>query len=490
MTHRLLLAVFGIWTFAQAAADASAAIADAIRAHQYEMAAKLARSALESTPNDIRILTMEAIAMTALGNDREALAAYNRALKLSPDYLAALEGAAELEYKAGSDRAIPLLDRLLQRQPANPTAHAMRAVMAWKHNQCETAVRHFGLAGEAISTQPAALQEYAACLVRLQRPADAVPVLRRLVTLDPAGRDPRYRLAVAQFMAKAYADAVESLRPLIEGGNGDPQALDLASAAWEATGDTERAVASLRQAIVIDPANTRLYVDFASLCLTHKSYDVGIDMIRVGLRHSPNAPELYVARGVLEVQLAQYDRADADFAAAERLDPRQGFGSLARGLSEIQQNDFDKALDTVREQLKTRQNDEFLYYLLAEILSSRGAQAGTPEFREAVAAARRAVELKPDFALARDVLSRLYLESGDVDHAIEQCRLALRDNPNDATAVYRLIRALQRSGRPGAAAEIKSLLQRFNEVRQQLAKQEAEENRFKLVEGTRGQEKP
>ena len=490
MNARLVVALFGILVFAQERADPSAEIAAAIRGHRYQEAARLARSALEKSPNDVRVLTMEAIALAALGDHRDALAAYKRALGLSPDYLAALEGAAELEYQAGSDDAVTLLDRLLRLQPGNSTAHAMRAVMAWKHHDCEAAVRDFAAAGDVVSSQPTALDQYAQCLVRLQRAADAVPVLLRMVALDPANRRARYRLAAAQLMAKSYADAVRTLGPLIEGGTADPEALDLASAAWEAAGDTPRAVAALRQAIVLDPSNPRFYVAFASLCVTHKSAAVGIDMLNAGLRRSPSAPELYVARGILYVQLAQYDQADADFATAERLDPRQGFGSLARGLSQIQQNDFDKALATVREQLKTQTKDYYLYYLLAEILSSQGAQPGSPEFHEATAAASRAVELKPDFPLARDILSRLYLESGQIDRAIEQCRLALRDNPQDATALYRLIRALQKSGRPGSQDEIKILLQRFNEVREQLAKQEADESRYKLVEGPPNTEKP
>jgi len=480
----LALILAGVSTFAQASADPGAEIAAAIRSHQYDRAVGLARAALERTPGDIRILTMEAIALAALGNDSEALAAYNQVLKVSPDSLAALEGAAQLEYKAGSDRAIALLDRVLKLQPADPTAHAMRAVMAWKHEDCETAALHFRLAGQAISTQPAALEQYAACLAHLERPAEAVPVLRQLAALYPADRRAHYRLAVAQFMTKAYADALETLGPFLEGKDAHPEALDLASAAWEATGDTPKAVAALRQAIVLAPANTRLYVDFAELCLVHKSYEVGLDVMKVGLQRSPNAPELYVARGVLYVQLGQYDQADSDFATAERLDPRQGLGSLARGLSEIQQNDFDKALATVRDQLRTQTKNEFLYYLLAEILTSQGAQVGSPEFQEAITAASRAVELKPDFALARDVLSRLYLESNQIDRAIEQCRLALRDRPTDTTALYRLMRALQKSDKPGDAEQIPALLKRFNEVRQQLSKQEDEEARYKLVEET------
>lgn len=469
---------------AQTPRDPVGELAAELRAKHYDQALKLARSALEHSPGDVRILTMEAIALAGLGKDSDALRAYHQALRVSPDYLAALEGAAELEYKAGSDRAVPLLDHLLKLQPGNATAHAMRAVTAWKAQDCETAVRHFALASAAIASQPEAQQEYGACLVRLNRPAEAVSVFRQLAAMQPADRRVRYRLAAAQYLAKSYADAIETLQPLIQEKDADPDALDLASAAWESTGDTPRAVAALRQAIVLAPSNPKYYVDFASLCLVHKSFDVGVDMINAGLSRLPDNAQLYLARGVLNVQLAHYEEADADFARAERLDPGEAYGPVAHGLSLVQQNDLEQALATVRAQLKTRQNDAFLYYLLAEILSSRGAQTGSPEFREAVAAASHAVQLNPKLAIARDVLSKLYLDSDETDKAIEQCRLALRDNPLDATALYRLIRALQKSGRPEAAAEIKDLLERFKNVREQLGKREAEESRYRLIEGS------
>ena len=486
MRNLALPVLFGIFVTAsgQNAGDPTSEIASAIRAHQYERALKLAQSALESSPSNIRVLTMEALALSALGNDRDALAAYNQALLLAPDYLAALEGAAEIEYKSGSERAVPLLDRLLKLQPENPTAHAMRAVMAWKGKDCETAVHHFGLAGKAIYSDAGTLQEYVTCLARLERPSEAVPVLRQLAALEPADRRVRYRLAAAQFMAKSYKDAIETLNPLTEGTDTDPDALDLAATAWEALGDTPRAVAALRQAIVLAPADANLYVDFASFCLVHKSFRVGVDMINAGLARLPNAAPLYLARGILNAQLGHYDQADGDFATAERLDPRQAYGSLGLGLSQVQQNDLDKALTTVRDGLKTRPDDSFLYYMLAEILSYQGAEPDSREFNEALDAASRAVQLKPDFVLARDVLSRLYLDSGQIDRAIEQCRLALRDNPMDATALYRLIRALQKSGQTGAASEIPALLKRFNEVRRQLRQQEVDEARYQLVEGT------
>jgi tetratricopeptide (TPR) repeat protein len=132
--------------------------------------------------------------------------------------------------------------------------------------------------------------------------------------------------------------------------------------------------------------------------------------------------------------------------------------------------------------LKTSPKDEFLHYVLAELLSRQGAQPGSPEFQQALDGAREAIRLKPDFVLARDVLSRLYLQTGEVDKAIEQCRLALRDNPSDEMALYRLIRALQSSGRPDAAAEVPALLKRFTALREEARQRQARESKYRLVE--------
>jgi tetratricopeptide (TPR) repeat protein len=244
---------------------------------------------------------------------------------------------------------------------------------------------------------------------------------------------------------------------------------------------TPEAAAALRQAVLLDPRNVDLYLDFAALSFTHQSFQVGIDMIDAGLTQVKDSGALYLARGVLYVQLGEYAKADADFDRAERLDPIRGLGSAARGLSMIQQNNLDEALVTVRERLKTNPKDEFLHYVLAELLSRQGVQPGSPEFQQAVDSAREAVRLKPDFPLARDVLSRLYLLSGESDKAIEQCRLALRDNPSDEQALYRLIRALQSSGR-GEVGEVPALLKRFTALREEAHRRQTQETQYRLVE--------
>ena len=343
---------------------------------------------------------------------------------------------------------------------------------------------HFEQGRSVAASQPDALTEFGICLVRLKKTDAAEEVFRQLVTKDPANRRARYSLASVEMIRHRNQEALDSLQPLIEAGDPDPEALALASSAYEAMGDTPKAVSTLRQAIILEPGNASYYLDFAELSLAHASYEAGIQMINAGLKLLPDSPKLHLARGILCVQLGQIDQADADFAASERLDPEQPSTSAARVLKYLQQNNMAEALKTVRQEMASRPNDGFLYYLLGEVLNWQGPPAGTPEFQKALDAASTAVRLQPDLTLARNLLSRLYLDAGQVKLAIEQCRLVLRDNPQDPVALYRLMRALKSTGNPEDAKQIPELLRKFNEARQLAGKQAAQENRYRLVEGS------
>ncbi len=475
-----LLSICAAAAIAQTGADAASisAIQSALRAGDDGQALTLIHTQLQAWPKDVKLWTLEGIALSHLGPDREALVAYNKALAISPDYLAALEGAAELEYKAGSTRAVQLLNRILKLRPDEPTVHAMLAALSYKKHDCAAAVEHFQKSGQVLSSQPAALEEYGACLMDLQKPDDALPVFEQILTLMPNDPHARYNLAVAQFTAQHSADAISTLQPLLESSDPDPDVLDLASAAYEETGDTPRAVNLLRQAIVASPRKVKYYVDFAALSYKHESFQVGVEMIDAGLTQLPKAAPLYIARGILYIQMGQLEKGQADFEAANRLDPEQASAAVAEGLAQMQSSNLDQALKTVETELKAHPSDAFLHYLKAEIISQGGPAVGTPEFNEAVRAASRAVQLQPDFPLAHNVLGNLYLQSGQNEKAIEQCRAVLRENPSDQIAVYHLLLALRKINDP--KGEVPALVKRLAELRAQSQQQEASTNRYKL----------
>src|SRR4029079_6695514 len=111
----------------------------------------------------------------------------------------------------------------------------------------------------------------------------------------------------------------------------------------------------------------------------------------------------------------------------------------------VEANDLDRALETVQRKLASKPDDPLLLYVRADILAQQGVEPGTPEFKTAVSSAQKAIALRPSLASARGVLAKLYLQAGQTQAAIDQCRKALVSDPADQTAVYRLIQALRKS---------------------------------------------
>jgi tetratricopeptide (TPR) repeat protein len=475
---------FLLWLLSAAATAQNAVagfepIASALRSHEFQKALELIRPALQASPRNAQLWAMRGAAYGGEGYKKEALASFHNALKISPDYLPALEGAIQIEYEAGDAAAIPLLQRVLRLRPADTTSHGMLAVLEYQQGNCGAAVSHFEKAGTLFDSKVSALHAYAICLVKLKQPEKAARVFERALNLNPDDRRERELLASIQLMAHQPQDALATLQPLLQGSSEEVETLELAATAYEDNKDTLQAVATLRQAILLEPKNVNLYVDFANISSAHDSFQVGIDVVSDGIGQLPNAVPLYLARGVLYVQLAQYDRAEADFETAHTLDPRQSLSSAAQGLLAAQEDDVNRALATVQGKLAQKPKDAPLLYLQADFLAQKGVEPGTPEFQLAMRSAKQAVALQPTLSGARTVLAKLYLQEGKYPEAIEQCRRALDRDPKDQTALYHLIQALRKTG---DKREIPDLLKQLALLRKQAAREESERNQYKLVE--------
>jgi Tfp pilus assembly protein PilF len=67
----------------------------------------------------------------ARGQTNESLVSFDRALSIDPAFAPALEGASEATCRHNDSRASEYLQRLLSVVPANVTANAMAAVLAY-----------------------------------------------------------------------------------------------------------------------------------------------------------------------------------------------------------------------------------------------------------------------------------------------------------------------------------------------------------------------
>lgn len=475
----LILSAFPFVSSGQTAQDVIAPITAALRSRDFDKALEVLQSAIHADPNNPQLRAFEGLAYSGKGEQAAALRSYQAALKISPDYLPALEGAAQIEYQEGRPDAVSLLEHVLRLRPQEATTHAMLAVLAYKNGDCATAVRHFSESEQVLPSQPAALQEYGACLLKVKQTDKAVGIFQQLLASQPD--DPRARrgLAAVQLAAGEPQKALTTLQPLLE-SNPEVATMQLAAAVYEANQDTPKAVKILRDAIVKDPQNTALYVDFAEIAMSHQSFQTGVEMIDAGLKLQPGAADLYLARGVLYVQMASYDKAEADFAKAEQLDPRQSLTAAAQGMvaEEKHQNDPDQALATVRAKLAKKPGDAFLWYLQAAIVSQKAPDPGSAEFQQGMKSAEKAAALDPGLTSAHNVLAKYYLDAGQYAQAAKECRIVLEREPADQTALYHLVMALRKTG---GQAEIPDLLKQLAKARQEATKEEGERNRYKLV---------
>ncbi len=438
-------------------------IAAELREQHYADALKDAKAALRKHPKDPRFLTLEGLAAKELQDSPAALNAFETALHFAPGYLPALEGAAELSYPTDPVKARLYIDRLLLQIPADFTANSMAAMLSYRRSEWSTAASYFAKSGEVVLSQQLTLAAYADTLARLDRLTEAESLFRRLIEQWPGDEQARYNLAVLELRRKETADALQTLRPLTDAHNA--QALSLAAAAHEAAGDTPGAVAALREAIQQMPKDPQAYLDFAAISFDHSSFAAGIAMLNAGLTQLPRSAPLYVARGILLMQSSEVERAGQDFETANRLDPSQSFGLEAQGLTDLQRHDLPGAFAKVRESLQSNPRSAYLNYLAAQILKEQGASPGTSAARAAMTYVTRSLELDPTLIAARNLLSALLFELGNLPSAEQQCRAALKQDPSDQEALYRLILILRRSGDQGheIAALVGSLKQRRTE---------------------------
>ena len=484
MSRISLIAAFALgWIISAQAQDLKVSISQIqslIRNQQYDQALTALKTGLRGDPGDFKLWTLEGVCLGLQGNDKEALTAFDRAIRISPDYSPALKGEVQILYKTGDKRAIPLLERILNSDPDDLTGHEMLGMLEKRAGDCHKAADQFSLSKDAIAGDPGLLEAYGYCLYKLDRTDDAISVFRQLIPLLPGQSYPSYDLAFLLVATHKNDEAISVLEPLLTPDQSDPDILSLASQAYEAAGNTPRAVALQRQAIVVNPTDPANYILFAILCLAHDSFQVGIDMLDAGLKRISNDSSLYLSRGVLYAQLGDFDKAEADFKTSEQLDSKQSIGAYAGDLTMLQRNDPDRALARVREQLKAHPGDPLLLLLLAQLIMNKAPEPRSPAFNEAMQDALAAVKKKPDLVEAHNELASIYMNLNEYEQAIKECRTALQYDPANEAAMYHLLISLRHSGQ--STDELQPLVKRLAELHQESLKHETARKSFRLVE--------
>jgi tetratricopeptide (TPR) repeat protein len=247
-----------------------------------------------------------------------------------------------------------------------------------------------------------------------------------------------------------YPGAIQLSSELFAAGLRRAELYNLVSEAYLKSGQIEKAYNALRTAIELEPGAEDNYVDLAGIYLDNANYELGLEIVDIGLKRLPDSYRLHLHRGLLVAHQGLSQESEKDFEIASRLSPSESLPYVALGLAWMERGDTAKAVEVLRARRKSNPNDFMLSYIFGVALSRSDAEPGD----ETKAAFEESVRLNPRFSPARAQLGKLLLRNGDVSGAVEQLEMAVKLDSENATAAYQLGQAYRRLGDTARAQEM------------------------------------
>jgi tetratricopeptide (TPR) repeat protein len=498
--HGLLLAVLFLLGGGQvqaqnARADYEQAVTQIKQGH-WESAIEPLQRVLKQTPDNVQVLNLLGVALSASGRRDEANEHFRKVLAANPSFHPALKNMAVNEMLMGQTQdAGTHFKELLKYAPDDPVAHLALADIAYVAKDYSAAVEHFERSRPLHEADPRARVKFArsyreagqaeralALLEEFPAEADAATrfdaglllaesghfadAVRQFEKAKADGYPDAYQLGfnltLAYLEAKQYPQAVQTGEALIAQGQTKAELYNLLARSYEAAGDTKKAYDALRTATQLDPADPANYVDLIDLCLDHNNIDLGLEIADIAVERLPQSQRLQLQRGVVLATKGRFDDSKTSFERAIALDPDNGLLHVALALIHMQMDRVPDAVEVLRARKKVTLNDPLVHWFLGEALNRQGNRPGSSEEEEAIQALETAVDLQPDLQQAQVLLGKMLLRRGDLERAATHLEIALKIDPDNLAAVYQLAQVRQKQGDREAA---KTLFGRVQEAK-------------------------
>jgi len=278
-----------------------------------------------------------------------------------------------------------------------------------------------------------------------QRYAQAIPLYRKALALDPRMPALRMNLGLALFKAGELKDAIRIFEGLLrQQPPSSPEAQRLKTLIGMSHYGLKQyaaAVPYLKQATQSEPQNLPFRLLLAHSCLWSKQYQCVLDVFREILNLNAESAEADMLAGEALDEMQDHSGAIQQFRAGVKANPKEpnvhfGLGYLlwAQGQYDGAAREFQAELDNVPN------NPQAIAYLADSQIKLNHPEIARPLLE-------RAIRLSPEMELAHLDLGIVEADAGTNDAAVREIKLAIKLAPNDIKAHYRLARLYQAMGR-------------------------------------------
>jgi Flp pilus assembly protein TadD len=426
-----------------------------------------------ATPSDANLCQQIGIAYTQLQDLARAEKFYREAVRLNPQFHAARKNLGTvlwfLNRKGDSEREFLAVTKAL---PADPVPHLYLGLAAAARHEFPRAKREFEQAGTLASSNSEVLLPVLESYLATRDLSFPTTVLEQLARAqDP---DPEMTSHVgALFLQYGYCDqAVVAFEKIISAHKESAEPWRLVAEAYDRQHKPELAYRAYSRAIEKDPTFEDAYISLAEFASAHANPDYALQMVSRGLDQLPKSSSLWLEQGILLALKGDRAKAQASFSEASRLKPDWNLPLLALGVSELESGNAVHAAVMFEKARAADARDARAWYLYAFALSKGSGETSATTRANAITALHKATQLDQNDAASHALLGHFELAAGNSETALRELEIALKLDPENATALYQLGLLYRRQGR---TEDAQRLLDKFQRVK---AKQRAEETQL------------
>ncbi|HEY3660532.1 MAG TPA: tetratricopeptide repeat protein [Candidatus Udaeobacter sp.] len=434
-----------------------------IQQDDFPQAIDVLKDAIKANPNNAEPYQQLAFIYTRyLKKTDQAIDYANRAIALNPGDVEGYQRLVEIELAAGQERrALEALDRALKVHTSDPNfwIHLGKLYVAIlfksdsqpKPDELKKTNEVFKRAAENSGDDPGILKDVADYYAASQQLKEAIPLYLRVLELQPDDANAREKLATGFVITNQRDKAVEMLEQIIKEHPEKYQPYDLlaqvldeearslqrANRLEEAKAKFAKVAANYEQSLLINPNHAGTYVRLAELLLgTLKDSDRAVKLLDDARRRFPGAPEIVYYLAIAQREAKQSQQAVATFEEAlheAQLEEDADFVNAKfyfnYGAAAEQAGLYDKAADLLRKSIaldpdNSAESFNYLGYMWTD---------HNMNLDEAETMIRRALQTEPNNASYLDSLGWVEFRKGQFDRALDNllqaAKTAQREDP-------------------------------------------------------------
>jgi tetratricopeptide (TPR) repeat protein len=369
------------------------------------------------------------VALDELNRNEEAIAAYDRAISLKPDYANAYcnKGIA-LNALNRKEEAIAAYDRAISLKPDYANAYCNKGIALDELNRNEEAIAAYD---RAISLKPDYANAYCnkgIALNALNRKEEAIAAYDRAISLKPDYANAYCNKGIALIELNRNEEAIEAYDNAISLKPDYATAYCKKGNALNALNRKEEAIAAYDRFISLKPDDATAYCKKGNALNALNRKEEAIAAYDRAISLKPDDADAYNNKGLVLNALNRNEEAIAAYDRAISLKPDDATAYCKKGNALNALNRKEEAIAAYDRAISLKPDDADAYNNKGLVLNALNRN------EEAIAAYDRAISLKPDDATAYSNKGIALNELNRNEEAIAAYDRAISLKPDDATA--------------------------------------------------------